>query len=59
MRMKRPLGMSMSEWANQVRESYRRVQRALLCARETAAVKAGPPPGLAPPGGSRAGSEHG
>ena len=33
-KMKRPAGMTMSEWANQVQESYRKVQRALVRARQ-------------------------
>ena len=33
-KMKRPAGMTMSEWANQVQESYRKVQRALVRASE-------------------------
>ena len=32
-RMRRPLGMSMSQWANEVLENYRRLQRAMVRAR--------------------------
>ena len=33
-RLKRPLGMPMSQWANEVMEAYRKVQRALIRARQ-------------------------
>ena len=33
-RLRRPLGMPMSQWANEVMESYRKVQRALIRARQ-------------------------
>ena len=33
-RLKRPLGMPMSQWSNEVMEAYRRVQRALIRARQ-------------------------
>ena len=34
-KMKRPLGMSMAEWSNHVLECYRKVQRALVRARQS------------------------
>ena len=33
-RLRRPLGMSMSQWSNEVLEAYRKVQRALIRARQ-------------------------
>ena len=33
-RLRRPLGMAMSQWANEVLEGYRKVQRALIRARQ-------------------------
>ena len=33
-RLRRPLGMPMSQWANELQEAYRRVQRAMIRARQ-------------------------
>lgn len=33
-RLRRPLGMSMSQWANELQEAYRKVQRAMIRARQ-------------------------
>ena len=33
-RLRRPLGMTMSQWSNEVQEAYRKVQRALVRARK-------------------------
>ena len=38
-RMRRPLGMAMSQWANEVLEGYRKVQRALIRARQLQRAK--------------------
>ena len=40
LRLKRPMGMSMSTWCHTVREAYRKLQRALKRARQTAPVTA-------------------
>ena len=33
-RLRRPLGVTMSQWSNEVQEAYRKVQRALVIARK-------------------------
>ena len=38
-RLRRPHGMSMSQWANKVQEAYRRVQRAVIRARQLQRAK--------------------
>ena len=40
-RLRRPAGMTMSQWANEVQEAYRKVQRALVRARQQAQARKG------------------
>ena len=42
-RLRRPLGMGMAQWANEVLETYKKVQRALVRARQQQRLKAGVP----------------
>lgn len=42
-RLRRPPGMTMSQWANEVQEAYRKVQRALVRARPQTLARKGSP----------------
>ena len=50
-RLRRPLGMSMAQWSNEVLETYRKVQRALVRARHQLQIRHG--------GAGHGGPQHG
>ena len=56
-RLRRPYGMTMSQWANEVQEAYRKVQRALVRARQQAQARKGGSAPTSPQKSSSARSE--